>query len=62
MVTDKEALAAAKTVKQYCVERDKNCESCVFDDVAPMDSARNMCCGNALPDNWEFDEDETNMR
>ena len=58
MVTDKAALAAAKLVKQYCIEQDKNCENCVFNDTAPIEPLFNMCCGLCLPESWEFDEDE----
>ena len=56
-ITDSKALAAAKLVKQYCIEQDKNCENCVFNDTAPIESERNMCCGNSLPESWEFDDE-----
>ena len=62
MVTGSEALAAAKKIREYCQSMDRSCDYCIFGDVAPADTTRDICFGSELPEKWEFDEDETNMR
>ena len=62
MVTGKEALEAAKKIREYCQSMDRSCDNCIFGDVAPADTIRDMCFGDSLPESWEFDDDETDVR
>ena len=57
-ITDKTALKAAETIREYCRSKPITCEGCVFDIARAFSVIDHGCLfddPNHLPETWELE-------
>lgn len=57
-ITDKTALKAAETIREYCRSKPDSCEGCVFDIVRVFSVTDHGCLVDDpyhLPETWELE-------
>lgn len=59
MVTNSEALVAAKTLKRYCELTNTDCDGCIFNRHEPdglLFTGCVLCDPDHLPETWELEK------